>query len=198
MRLTQYINETKEIDPDDIDILIEKDCNPWLKESKGIPVYRGAKNKPYAYRGTVLTDRKPRDTDIQIQKTFDNVIQKKYGFKPRSSGLFVTGGLFQCQRYGRVYEIFPIGKFKFLWSATIRDFYAEVGRWNSSYRVTLLDAGVDTKELTKELVYKRPDFHELVGNHIEREYTDKKIMAAIRSEKEIMIVCKEYYAKAIM
>lgn len=203
MKFLRYMNENiKEINEDDVDELIQRDCQPWLKASQGEVVYRGAKNKPYCYKGTVRTDRRPVDTKPELQIMFDNIIQKKYGFKPRSNGLFVTGNIGDATRYGRVYRITPIGKFKFLWSPLVRDFYATTGVIVREYIEANVKDKADTdkfskilgKKFTRKNALELPEIQAILKKHILDNYTNKNLPQAINSYKEIMVVTKEFYA----
>ena len=189
MKFLHYINENlKELNDDDMEFLIDRDCQPWIKASQGETVYRGAKNKPYNYKGTVRTNRKPLDTEPIIHELFDKTIQAKYGFKPRSNGLFITGNLADARRYGKVYKIYPINKFKFLWSPNIRDFYSETGIIVRNWM------GKNDTGASKKAVLKHPDVQTLIKDRILDSYITKNLPQAINSYKEIMVVTKEFYA----
>ena len=69
--------------------------------------------------------------------------------------------------------MFPIGDFKFIWSPKISDLYAAL-----------------------PLSFKGASLPEVV-THVMSEYTDKNLAAAINSEFEISIKCKEYYLLAV-
>ena len=203
MKFYHYINENiKELEDDDMDFLIERDCQPWVKASAGETVYRGAKSKPYNYKGTVRTNRKPVDTKPEVQELFDNIIQAKYGFKPRSNGLFITGNLSDARRYGRVYKIYPINKFKFLWSPTIRDFYSET----RSIERKFIQDNINTKDdiekyskiigkrFSREATISLPEVQASIKELVLNKYITKDLPRAINSYKEIMVVTKEFYA----
>ena len=179
MRLTKHLNEKLT----DINSLIESECKPWISASKGKPVYRGVKGKPDNFKGTVRTDRKPMDTDIKIQEFIDDIMQKKYGLKPRSSGLFVTGDRAESFNYGKAYEIYPIGKFKFLWSPKIKDLYATIMDIAQDFNTTPDKVSQHTRAMSY--------FSDML-----KTYSNKNLPQAISADREIMIVCKSYYAKS--
>lgn len=165
MRLIQYLTE-KDFDTSEIMNLIKKDCKPWQKQSNGYLAYRGMNGQPNFLKKKVRTDRKPKDTPQDVSDAFDVVAKKKFGWKPRSEGMFCTGMPEVAKYYGLVYSVWPIGAFKFIWSPDIEDF-------NNEYEDA--DQELDMKDVL-------------------RYYTNKNLEEAIRNGNEIMVKCKEYYA----
>lgn len=194
MRLKHYINEAREIDPDDIEFLIAKECKPFIKASQGKQIFRGATGKPANYKSKVYTNRRPTDTPIVIQNLFDDICKSLFGWNPRSSGLFVTGDKYHASTYGTVYTIWPIGKFRFIWSPKVYDFYSWMREQAGQFKISrgLVDVSLD-----KDYIIKLPAFQGELKTKIKKEYKDKNIISAIKSDQEIMIQCKEYYAKAL-
>lgn len=165
MRLIYYLNE--EVDIDDVFRSIKKDCKPWIKASKGEVAYRGMRtDKGNFFRRKTRTDRQPLDTPQEISDAFDSAAKAKYGWKPRSEGMFCVGEKDVARAYGLVYSVWPIGSFKFLWSDRIEDF-------------------------TNEYEDADPD---VVRMNAIQHYSNKNLDKAIRRGSEIMVKCKEYYA----
>lgn len=184
MKLYHYLNEKYiELQEGEMDFLIDRWCQPWLKASSGKQVFRGISTKPENFKGIVRKDRNPMNTPQVIQDIFDDTCKKKFGWKPRSSGLFVSGDVSQARSYGDDYAIYPIGDFKFLWSPTISDFYIDISIISSNY------------EGSRDKVFKEKAFQEEVKAKIIKSYSDKNLKKAIKSGQEIMIKCNEYYAK---
>ena len=204
MRLTHYLTEAKEIDPEEIDELIDKNCKPILKELKGHILYRGIKklHSP-CYKIQTREDRKPTDTPKAIQKIFDDICQNLYGWKPRASGLFVSGDKFQANAYGNIYTIWPIGNFKFIWSAKIRDFYTTLKYEVIKYREDRESEAIKVNigeymrflNLSNSDIFEIREFKDEITKLIKRSYIDENLYRATLSANEIMISCKEYYAK---
>ena len=169
MRLTQYINESM-LNDNRVDKFIKDvkgDCKPFLstvKNCKRRILYRGYNGK-LIDKKTVRKDRKPKDTPIKFHKNVDEIFFKKWGWRPRSGGLFVTGSVRFSSLYGPKGIVFPVGKFKFLWNPNVHDLY--------SY--------MDVIEVLGK------------GDEIIGSYKDKDMCKAIKSFKEIMIDCKSYY-----
>ena len=112
--------------------------------------------------------RKPLDTIDEYHEAMDGWFLKKFGWRARSENvLFVYG-----RKIKNDYYVFPIGKFKFVWSSKVRD---------ATGQFQLDDSGGN------------PDIDYLIKNIEGSNYSDKNIIAAIKSGNEIMIQCKEYY-----
>lgn len=130
MRFTKYIGEARDSqmnkDLTDIIFLLLDKCQPALKALNGSTLYSGRNNKGFWYRKKPVLDRKPKDTDILIHKGFDEIFQKKFGYKARSESMFVTGSYRSARFYGDLYAIYPIGNFKFVWSDEITDLFSKI------------------------------------------------------------------------
>ncbi len=170
MKLTDSLKE----DIDDLIQSIKRECKPWLSSIKGCTagrrnIWRGIDSNDDMLRKTVRTDRRPADTVKETHERNDKLFNRVYGWKPRSSGLFVNGGVGIATSYGfgEPFLVFPIGKYIFLWSNTIQDLYATSNRIESDKKLT---------------------------DMIRKSYSDKNICRAISSQNEIMISCKSYYA----
>ncbi len=192
MRLQNYLTEGyKSIPEEDIDALIQKDCKPFLKQIKNKHLYRGTKLSYNAFKAIPRKDRKPKDTPIEMQNLFDDIMQKLYGWKPRAQGVFVTGGISQAQVYGSVYEIYPIGKFKFIYASDVHDFFTEFrGEANLFKQKRSIQA-------TLEDVIKMPAYRNQISKFIKANYTDHDLYNAAMCENEVMILCKSYYGKRV-
>jgi len=148
---------------------VRSSCGPWLSAVKNCPrktVWRGVETDvSFISNKKVRADRKPLNTDISLHQAFDTRFEEVFGWKPRSSGLFVTGNMGSAGMYGdQTYLIFPAGPFKFLWSDKIYDLYAQRS----------MPGGLGA------LINKN-------------NYKEKDICGAINSDNEIMISCKSYY-----
>lgn len=156
-------------------IKIKKECQPYLKaignDTMKYQMFRGVKkSKKIVFKMKVRKDRRPLDTALDIHKLLDDAMYKHHKIRGRSQCLFATGSKGDAAVYGEPYMIFPIGSFKFLWSPKIRDF---------SYAMDYL----------KDL----PNYKNVIKNKTVKEYQTTDLKKAIKSEKEIMIDCKEYY-----
>jgi len=183
------INEKKNVDiPPELSKYIKK-----IKEncSQIIKVYK--KENKLLYRGMYFDDptkdfikkkprkhRKPSDTTEFATREMDKRFYKKFGWKPRTEGVFATGSLTTAESYGRNLAIFfPFDGYKYIWSSKIRDFY-ESTSYSHMTKTELL-------RMDKNEVYK--EFDKII-----KTYTDKYLSEAIWSLSEIMFKCDYYYA----
>ena len=101
----------------------------------------------------------------------DELFEKKFGWKPRSGGVFCTGSEATASGYGDAYIFFPIGDFEFLWSPKIHDLYDHV----------------TTRKPVGSIFMK--DFY----NETVDKYINSGMATAIASGHEIMVRCNSYY-----
>ncbi len=178
MRLTKFINNeasgfTPWPDGDELRELLHSNCSKWIKESKGIPAYRGMINKGQWGKFKVRQDRKPKDTPKRHHDMIDADFKKKFKWEPRKQGLFVTGNDDTADVYGYLYLIWPIGNFKILWSPEVQDLF------------TLTSAAPGHDE-DKFVHLEWPEYF--------KSYRNNNLAAALNSGNEIMVKCKSYYA----
>ncbi|WP_300760228.1 hypothetical protein [Janthinobacterium sp.] len=171
----EFLNE--DTNPADLTALL-RECMPFIRQSKGAPIYRGLSNPTggitidtpegelTAYRMPVRTDRRPLHTDQYTHSTTDWWLNSRFGWRPRSSGLFVTGRSQVASIYGPTYIILPRGNFHFVWSPDVQDlmFYQ-------------LEKGDDNDTVLAGFNYQNTDLE-----------------SAIQSGNEIMIGCRDFYA----
>jgi hypothetical protein len=183
MRLKQYITENNDI----VDI-IKKDCKPWLKESKGLPGWRGSmKEFEKIIKKQVRKNRKPLNIAPKMHKIIDNVFKEKFGWNARSNVVFVQGSQSTNYYYGpHRYAIFPIGNFKYIWSKKITDLMLDIEK--IMYKIS--DEGIP--EFSEEWYNK---FKEIMDKSVINLYSNKDLYMALTKYKynEIMVKCKDYY-----
>jgi hypothetical protein len=173
VRLVEYIEQQYK---DDYHIkmfgLIEKilraNCIEMLKLSwdSGRFLYRGLSREVRDY---VIfkprTDRKPANTPKEIHEVLDNLLYKKFGWRPRSEGVFCIADSEEASDYGYPMIVFPYDGFKYIWVPT-RDSYISISDPNKDEKVENLLKG----------------------------YTDTNITKALRAKYEITIKCSKYMA----
>jgi hypothetical protein len=162
--------------PDTI-AFIKKNCSPFLRESKRMLVYRGVKSGgPFAFIGIPRKDRRPLDTDDDVHKGVDKAFLNIFGWRARSQAIFVTGDEYQANYYGKLYVIFPIGNFKYVYAPQVRDLYhAQMAFSKGGYE-------------------DRPKPQKMFDSFVRRNYRDTNLTKAIKSDVEIAISCKQYFA----
>ena len=183
MRLDNYISETT---TNDYITLIKRDCQPWLKAMKNCNgfFWRGLKKPGDFIRIRVRTNRVPMNMEREEAASLDRGFQKKFGWKPRSSGVFVSGSDREARGYSGlavgVHAIFPMGDFKFVWSPFIEDLYTDMPTAIKKTKIAF-----DKIRIRKEGVL------EVLAQEM---FTDKDLCKARRSNNEVVIGCKTYYA----
>jgi len=164
---------------------IKKDCQPYLNENKDplySPLYRGLGKKisdPMVTKTVRLDDRKPSDTPQQLHDVFNSYFTKHHGH-PFRNAMFVSGSDIEASGYGKVYKIFPIGDYNYVWSSDIDDLWMTFDNWTAEegYRY---DDNNEYLSFLNEVV-KKAQWH-----------TDN-LKAAIDSKHEIMMRCGSYHA----
>jgi hypothetical protein len=213
MKFKQYITESGELSVQEVLEQIYTDCKPYLKDlvRGGFDYYRKNDNLLYSGRNTradmfkksVRTDRKPKDTSEDVQKFVDEAFKKKFGVKARSSSLFATGRVDTAQGYGNsVYTIFPIGKYKVIWSPNIMDLYNDVSDWDIprvqlqreeahiAMRYMKTDPKVGKVKYDEAYeIYLRGMRH--IATDVVQEYKEGDVVKAISRGNEIMLVTKQ-------
>jgi hypothetical protein len=127
------ISEAFKITPDFETVLeiLWKKCNPFLKDLlkpswNGDFLYSGrGEHKDIIMIKKVRNDRRPSDMEEELSERFDTEFYNKFGFYARSNAVFCTGDFPEAKRYGNVYMLFPVGKYKFVYSDAIMDLYSQ-------------------------------------------------------------------------
>ena len=182
-RLQNYMNE--EIEVNDLISILKKDCKKFIKfvglYNPPALVYRSIKgsNDDYTTR-TPRTNRKPTDTPLYVQEIMDVLFYERFGWKPRSGGVFTATGGFEG--YGVPHVFFPIGDFKFVWSPEVRDLFIDLSRLHLLRHVKgkmSPEFYEETKKTLKPL--------------IDSFYQNEKYNLAFNEEREIVWKCKKYH-----
>lgn len=176
---------------------VKSDCAPYLKEINYAlsdhMLYRGVVDttRKYIAKTVRLEDRKPKDIELELHNRINEYFNEKFGAPFRNS-IHVTSHEPQAYEYasggdesGSVYIIFPVGNFDFLWSPKISDMLdAAMGHDLQRYG----NYGNTERDVTKLKKY-----WERFKNEALATYQTTDLIAAINSEHEVMIRCKEYY-----
>lgn len=147
---------------------IRRDCKPWLNEIKKCPaggraVYRGVFSEDEWIHKNVRKNRKPQDLSMQDHKFFGEKLKERFGWNPRSEGLFVVADKSGALVHGSgTYIVFPVGFKRFIYSPDVIDLFY--------------------------IIKRNKNWEQIINS-----YTDKNLCSAIASENEIMIQCSSYY-----
>ena len=137
MRLVEYYLQTELFEDDlykDTMNIIKEECSDIIdlyKKTNSF-IYRGLKrtdNKKAivrnVYKITPRTDRSPKDTSWDDQEIIDGYFYKKFGWKPRSEGVFTSQTYSVAGSYGDVGIFLPVNGYKYLWSKKYGDLYSD-------------------------------------------------------------------------
>lgn len=199
MRFDNYIVES---DIDTIDRII-RDVDRDLLEAMvryGRGLYRGYKEEITGLKRFVTrSERQPKDTPRYIHTVLDELFLKKFGWKARSEGVFVSCSPSTAEMYGDVSWFFPIGKYDALYSDKVMDAYSKLG---DMWRVYIHDI---VKRKSPPIL----PVHELEGDKGFEEYVkntfpidtykhfDPSVLGIKGVKPEITFRCKEYYMISI-
>jgi len=196
MRLGRYIHEERDewtVINETIDTL-KRDCGPFLKDlskaGRGEKIFRGIKRALKTGSDTAVEkfkprkDRWPSDVPQDIHEYVDKDFKDKFGWKPRSEGVFTSASYMTAANFGIPMFFFPIGKYRYIWAKGIGDFIGALdragvihysgGKWRTD------------KSWDKETREDRID-------DILDGYTNKNLEKAITNNEEIIFNCKAYY-----
>ncbi len=184
MKLKQIILE-EQSDEEILEIL-ERDCKRFLEICDNKFLYRGSKTQSTdnsLKKIKMRKDRAPRDMKANTHVMLDNYFEDNFGIRYRSAAVFVTGSKENAEDYGKVYAVFPIGDFSFIYSPIIVDLYSNIKH----------------NEIVSSLnPFKKPTkikhTQESINAYLDSgKYTNKNLLAGIKKGNEIMIHCDEYY-----
>lgn len=160
---------------------IKRDCKEMVKIVKATKsfLWRGMAGDDEVFLiKTPRKDRYPTDTPIKTQEIFDKLYYEKYGWKPRTEGVFVSNNERGTTGYGPKHVIFPVGKFKYAWAMDINDFWIYVRRLT---RIASTDEQIEAH--LKDDAIKKYNNNKGID-----KFMKKKVPG------EMMIKCKKYYA----
>ena len=111
---------------------VSKECKPYLTEIKKNNkdmkmLLRGMNERGDFTTRRVREDRSPKDMPYEWHEAFDEWFKGEFGWNARSAGLFCTGKESIASGYNdQIYYIFPIGRYKYIWSDEISDLYTQI------------------------------------------------------------------------
>jgi len=180
---------TEEIQVKEMVSKIQQDCQPFLNEANGRLIYRGlgTSTEPFMKKSVRLKDRKPKDVPILLHKTINSFFKKKFGAEFRNA-MFCSGDIHFADFYGKIYAIFPIGDFKFVWSTHVDDLFMAWDEYDPSQSADFLQYTDETQ--TQEI----KDSIKMFLKTYKNTYKNNNLEHAIISNNEIMIRCENYYA----
>lgn len=197
MRFTQYLVEEQNQVFEELQqaaARVAKYCQPYLKElnwdiETALELRRGMKGQDQTFFvNNTHTNRKPTDTPQVVHDFIDQWFEQNFGCKFRSTGMFATGEQSSASYYGFPYKVFPIGRFKYVWSPNVKDLYGRLQNRISSK----LQHSMNRIDNQEQLYYDQQDVIEEVLHEV--DYRDHSLDQAIESHAEIMFCVDQYFA----
>lgn len=212
MRLSELVTESDE--PVMFEDFVRENCRPYMAaldadmeviDSPRFSLYRGIKEASLtndmemvrhdrvvtAYVNRVRTDRQPKDTPADISSIVDDLLEKKFGWRPRAESAFcyTFKNRGAVEHYGDKYRVYPMGDLEFVYSPKVRDMTYQLAEWLRE-RKLWPSSGKIPPEALGETTEAIKEFVE------EHGYTNKNLHAAMMSEgkPEIMVNCHKYLA----
>ena len=216
MRLNNYLNEVstgKDIEQ------LKQDCSIFINDLKKQKksfiefIYSGRKGSNTIIKKDVRQNRRPLDTPEGIHDMIDNEFFDEFGYKPRSSSLFCYVDYRKTMAYGKTYVIFPIDKYKLIWSPKVTDLYDHLSKKFRPY-IRYVKSGGNTRpvwlgmdEFEQNNFNSYQEFKEYLESGEAKQDLKSYIYDLVRSYKvsdasdipniptnnEIMLMTKSYY-----
>ena len=207
MRFKQFIQEEAS---EELDDFIERQCSSFVNEmgmssedAISHRLYRGITTEgeksgekvKLLYKGKSLSalikivrsDRRPLDTPRLISELTDDAFEDRFGWRPRSQGMFCTGDAGAARTYGNLYQIFPIGDISYIWSPEIYDMSNVIKRVASDIGLPYLAPEKVTRD-------QKDNFFEEMSEFVDKHYMEAELEKAINKKHEIMLKCSKYLA----
>lgn len=184
MRLRGFVNENKFVGLTELEEKLTSNYSEILnlyKKSNGGRLYRASDDNYTFVRKVPRQERGPRDTVLFLHKILDNLFNERFGWKPRSTGVFVSASRGYINSFGeRNYIIFPSNGFKYILETD-----ETKNIWSYIYGCHVEITGDDTDiSILREIIKKY--------------YNDKGLEAYLEqgdnAEGEVVIKCNNYYS----
>jgi len=209
MRLREYIIEYNKSSDQEVWLNLKKNCSEIIKFYKkmtpppiGRMFYRFMKVSIPDYKVFIPPkNREPLSSAPWIQKMVDDALEERFGWRPRSSGVFALSlypGLFappqEISDYGKTYMFFPYDGYEYIWSEKISDLYlifpySKLDRHYADIKKTIMSASRNETDFEKNLAEWKIKFEEWMDT-----YRDTGLENALNVRKgyEVMFKCKKY------
>jgi len=91
---------------------------------RGIDRWGGIGTKELNFSSVVPKDnRETLNTPQLLNDLMDDLLEERFGWRPRKEGVFAYQTPTSSYSYGEPYMIFPVDGFKYVWSPKIKDFF---------------------------------------------------------------------------
>lgn len=204
-----------------IDDLLDK-CRPYmndLKKQRGkepFLLWSGRGSTSMVIERKVRRNRRPVDTPKELHNFIDSVFEKEFGVRARSNSLFCYNNWGLTEQYGHAFAIFPIGKYKILYSREVGDLYDKFHIIDMHYMTYLKykdnpkmfkyiwEPMVDKKkaefdyDMDKWIEYMKSDkakknlYNEMKKVINRYKFIDASGLPKVGERNELMLICDKY------
>lgn len=178
---------------------IKENCSEILKlyRKTGRVFWRGTNHYVTLKKFKPRKNRKPYDMSIFFQKLLNKKFNEKFGWNPRSEGVFATQSKDITGMYGTPNIFLPFDGFEYLWSPKTQDLYIYINDLNADDNPWSSPAEWNENDV-KKAEKKNPKIMEKFYKKIDKiveTYTNKNLVDALqnKSKSEIMFKCDYYY-----
>ena len=218
LRFKQFIKEEIILEVTDENLeKIKKDCSQFIKESGGLPAFRGSERDLHFWNKTRDVSI-PRDSSDLLSTSLNLYLEDKFGYPAIRSfnRIYAAGDAPQLKQYGDLYYIFPVDKFNFVWSSEVQDATSDIDRHIGGKIISYLEqSGMNQEDVhntfrhfsmaiahkdgieiadIKDEDFFRPIMMALEEAFEEYNYQNKNLKNALDSGNEITFQTKAYYA----
>jgi len=192
MQFKNFLNEKTYTDDEIYDIL-HRDCSQFIK--KGKRLYRGHKSNQTFFEKTTRKNRKAVDTPQVLNDLIDLGFKKKFGWKPRSEGVYTTPYKDIASMYGIPYLFFPVDGYKYLWSPDVYDILIVIKKQFHEYILKNYDVVVRGSSIIDNIDNITKDQYDEFMKGFEKNYLNSYMNNKIQMNKknEVMVKCDKYY-----
>jgi hypothetical protein len=162
MKFQSYLNESN-TSIEDIVSTLKSECGDYVDQIKSLPYLKyslvsGRNETKLFLKKPIRKDRKSLNTPSEIHNILDNLFYDKFGVKARSETMFCyfndINGLPNGNLYGKYYLVFPINKFKLIYSEEVEDLYVDLSTlFFDNFDVVSRDLHEIIKKKQKEVYY---------------------------------------------
>lgn len=201
MRFYNYLNESNGLNMKAFEKMVA-DCKPFLGELKKSNyefLYSGREGSYEKFnKRKIRKRRKPRDTPPEIHDMLNKSFKDKFGVKARSESLFITNNPHEAASYGQPHYVFPVGKYKLIYSKKVNDLYRYLDNMilhtfgePMSYYINVFD-GSDKAEIGgyTETEWKN-EVQKIIDDIVSTYKQSKKIPTELPPGFEIMLISDE-------
>jgi hypothetical protein len=166
--------------------ILEVECSKFFNQiKKKSYIFRGIENLRSDFKKVKSRkNRQPRDTPQYVHEKLDEMFQKNFGWKVRSEGVFTSGDP-NLEDYGDIFLFAPVGNFKYIWSADIKDLYN---------KLLTIGAVPPNRNIPNDVIM---DMFDKKSNKVEeivkKYHHNEGLNISIRYKSEIIFKCDYYY-----